>query len=81
MNGVKNETHVRVEQTARGIWYCTGLDVYGDNSAALKTELTNTMSLVEDILMSHNGSHSTEEQHADLTTSLKDPATRKKANT
>ena len=54
MNGVKTETHVRVEQTARGIWYCSGLDVYGENSIDTKWELNENMKLVEDVLKDHN---------------------------
>jgi hypothetical protein len=69
MNGVKNETHVRVEQTARGIWYCSGVDVYGENTARLELELQTTMGLVEKVLFQHNKADSLEEPHADLTTS------------
>lgn len=71
--GVKLETHVRVEQTARGVWYCTGLDVYGDNSAKLQVELDGTMSLVEMILQAHNGDSEEEKQHTDLSTSWSSP--------
>jgi hypothetical protein len=66
MNGVKNETHVRVEQTARGIWYCSGVDVYGENSSVLRQELETNMILVEDILAKHNNPQQTDEQHTDL---------------
>jgi len=68
VNGVKNETHVRVEQTARGIWYCSGVDVYGENSSVLRTELETNMVLVEEILSAHNKPAASEEVHADLTT-------------
>jgi hypothetical protein len=68
MNGVKNETHVRVEQTARGIWYCSGVDVYGENTARLELELQTTMGLVEKVLFQHNKADSLEEPHVDLTT-------------
>jgi len=68
MNGVKNETHVRVEQTARGIWYCSGIDVYGENSSVLRVELETNMSLVEEILASHNKLRASEEKHEDLST-------------
>lgn len=68
MNGVKNETHVRVEQTARGIWYCSGVDVYGENSSVLRQELQTNMSLVEEILQAHNKPAASEEVHADLST-------------
>jgi len=68
MNGVKNETHVRVEQTARGIWYCSGVDVYGENSAVLRQELETNMILVEDVLRAHNRPQTTDEMLADLTT-------------
>jgi len=68
MNGVKNETHVRVEQTARGIWYCSGVDVYGENTARLELELQTTMGLVEKVLFQHNKNDSLEEPHTDLTT-------------
>ena len=68
MNGVKNETHVRVEQTARGIWYCSGVDVYGENTARLELELQTAMGLVEKILFQHNKADSLEEPHVDLTT-------------
>lgn len=66
MNGVKNETHVRVEQTARGIWYCSGVDVYGENSSVLRQELETNMILVEDILSKHNRPQTTDEMLADL---------------
>jgi hypothetical protein len=68
MNGVKNETHVRVEQTARGIWYCSGVDVYGENSSVLRQELQTNMVLVEEILSAHNKPADSEEVRADLTT-------------
>lgn len=68
MNGVKNETHVRIEQTARGIWYCSGVDVYGENSAVLRQELETNMVLVEEILAEHNRPQQTDEQQADLST-------------
>ena len=68
MNGVKNETHVRVEQTARGVWYCTGIDVYGENGSVLRVELESNMGLVEEILIRHNQIRASEEVHADLTT-------------
>jgi len=68
MNGVKNETHVRVEQTARGIWYCSGVDVYGDNTAHVRTELEFTMSMIENVLKLHNSGPEEERQHTDLTT-------------
>jgi hypothetical protein len=74
MNGVKNETHVRVEQTARGIWYCSGVDVYGENTAKLEIELQTTMGLVERILFQHNRADSEEPQHTDLTTTAKEYA-------
>ena len=54
MNGVKTETHVRVEQTARGIWYCSSLDVYAQNQFELEIELDNHMKIVEKILQKHN---------------------------
>lgn len=54
MNGVKTETHVRVEQTARGIWYCSGVDVYGDGLFSLKFDLSETMKTVEEVLKEHN---------------------------
>jgi len=66
MNGVKNETHVRVEQTARGIWYCSGVDVYGENTARIEIELQTTMGLIEKILFQHNRADSEEPQHTDL---------------
>ena len=69
MNGVKNETHVRVEQTARGIWYCSGVDVYGENTTAITVELSLTMSAIERVLDKHNMQPEEEKQHTDLTTS------------
>jgi hypothetical protein len=54
MNGVKNETHVRVEQTARGIWFCSGLDVYGDNTNRLDVELRSSIQLIENVLHTYN---------------------------
>ena len=66
MNGVKNETHVRVEQTARGIWYCSGVDVYGENTTKLEVELQTAIGLVEKILFQHNRSDSPDPQHTDL---------------
>ena len=68
MNGVKEEMHVRVEQTARGIWYCSSLDVYAENTVDMKLNLDNLMSEVERMLQLHNGTHSAEETHADLST-------------
>jgi len=72
MNGVKNETHVRVEQTARGIWYCSGVDVYGENTTAITVELSLTMSAIETVLDKHNMQPEEEKQHTDLTTKLDD---------
>ena len=54
MNGVKNETHVKVEQTSRGIWYCTSVDVYSDNTTTLMVDLDLTMKMVEGVLATHN---------------------------
>ena len=68
MNGVKNETHVRVEQSARGVWYCSGVDVYGDSTVALKVELDTTMAMIERTLDEHNYVPESEKQHTDLTT-------------
>jgi len=68
MNGVKEEMHVRVEQTARGIWYCSSLDVYAENTVDLKLNLDNLMCEVELMLQKHNSLHSAEETHADLST-------------
>jgi len=73
VNGVKNETHVRVEQTARGIWYCSGVDVYGDNTAHVRTELEFTMAMIENVLKLHNSGPEEERQHTDLTTVNPDP--------
>ena len=68
MNGVKNETHVRVEQTARGIWYCSGVDVFGENTTAIIVELSLTMSAIETVLDKHNMQPEEEKQHTDLST-------------
>ena len=68
MNGVKNELHVRVEQTARGIWYCSGADVYAENHLEMATELDLVMGKIEDILAVHNRQNDDEKQHTDLTT-------------
>ena len=68
MNGVKNETHVRVEQTARGIWYCSGVDVYGENTVRIRVELEFTMAMIESILNEHNSGPEEEKQHTDLST-------------
>jgi hypothetical protein len=54
MNGVKNELHVRLEQTARGIWYCSGLDIYAENHVDIGVEADLVMSVVEGVLMKHN---------------------------
>ena len=69
MNGVKNETHVRFEQTARGIWYCSGLDVYGENTSHLRSELEVNIMMIEGVLLQHNKPERTDVQHEDLTTS------------
>ena len=68
MNGVKNETHVRIEQTARGIWYCSGLDVYAENHVDVGMETDLLMTVIEQVLDRHNKVASIETQHADLST-------------
>ncbi len=78
MNGVKNETHVRVEQTARGIWYCSGVDVFGENIAVLREEMELTLNLVEQVLAQHNKVQPTDAPHADLSTSQSAPKTKTK---
>ena len=68
MNGVKTELHVRVEQTARGIWYCSGLDVYAENYLDLAVEIDLAMGKIEEILFVHNSLDESEKQHTDLST-------------
>jgi len=68
MNGVKEEYHVRVEQTARGIWYCSSADIYAEHITGLKTELDMLMCLIEEVLQQHNNPAVIETQHADLST-------------
>lgn len=68
MNGVKAEIHVRVEQTARGIWYCSGADVYSEHIIGLKTDLDMLMCLVEEVLGLHNNKPVIEPQQVDLST-------------
>jgi hypothetical protein len=68
MNGVKQEIHVRIEQTARGVWYCTGADVYGENYLDVAAESDLLMSQLEKILDKHNKQPEDEKQHTDLTT-------------
>ena len=80
MNGVKNETHVRVEQTARGIWYCSGVDVYAENHLDLAAELDLVMGKIEHMLEIHNRQPEEEKQHTDLTTSEQLMRLHKKVN-
>jgi len=68
MNGVKNEVHVRIEQTARGIWYCSGLDVYAENHVDVGVETDLLMNVVEGVLDKHNKIPEEERQHTDLLT-------------
>jgi hypothetical protein len=68
MNGVKNEIHVRVEQTARGVWYCSGVDVYDETTIGVKVELDVTMAAIEAILFKHNAAAEEDKQHTDLST-------------
>jgi hypothetical protein len=68
MNGVKQEVHVRVEQTARGVWYCTGADVYGENYLDVSCGADHLMTQIEGILDKHNKQDAADVQHTDLTT-------------
>lgn len=68
MNGVKNEIHVRIEQTARGIWYCSGADVYAENHIDIGTETDLVMTVIEGILDKHNRVSEEDKQHTDLST-------------
>ena len=68
MNGVKNEIHVRIEQTARGVWYCTGADVFGENYLDVAAESDLLMSQLEGILDKHNKQPEEDVMHTDLTT-------------
>jgi hypothetical protein len=68
MNGVKNEIHVRIEQTARGVWYCSGADVYGENYLDVAAEGDLLMGQIEKILDKHNKQPEEDTQHTDLST-------------
>lgn len=68
MNGVKNEIHIRIEQTARGIWYCSGADVYAENHIDVIAESDLLMTGIESILDKHNMTSEDEKQHTDLST-------------
>lgn len=76
MNGVKTENHVRVEQTARGIWYCSSFDVYGDGLISLKYDLDEGMKTIEGVLQEHNkiieGDKSSPGSLGDIKTTKKD---------
>lgn len=74
MNGVKNEVHVRIEQTARGVWYCSGADVYGENHLDAAAECDLLMSQIEKILDKHNKQPEEDKQHTDLSTAPSDYA-------
>ena len=68
MNGVKNEIHVRVEQTARGIWYASGVDIYAENHVDVGAETDLVMTIIEGVLEKHNKPSEGEKQHTDLST-------------
>ena len=72
MNGVKNEMHVRIEQTARGVWYCSGLDVYAENHKDIAVQSDLAMTMIEAMLFKHNQANEEDRQHTDLTTTGKD---------
>lgn len=68
MNGVKNEMHVRIEQTARGVWYCSGLDVYAENHMDIAVQSDLAMTMIESMLFKHNQANEEDKQHTDLST-------------
>jgi hypothetical protein len=68
MNGVKNEMHVRIEQTARGVWYCSGLDVYAENHMDIAIQSDLAMTMIESMLFKHNQANEEDRQHTDLST-------------
>jgi hypothetical protein len=54
MNGVKEEYHVKMEQTSKGIWYCSGLDVASESSSDIGLKADQIMTTVEGVLTKHN---------------------------
>jgi len=54
VNGVKEEYHVKLEQTSKGVWYCSGLDVFVENHVDLASEADLCMSAIESVLSKHN---------------------------
>ena len=54
MNGVKEDYSIKVKQTAKGVWYCDGLQVISESTTGLSTELNHIMTQVEQVLYEHN---------------------------